>query len=279
MLITIGADGALLDGEVIPAPPVDVVDTTGAGDTVNGALAARLAAGDPLRDAVAFALAAASLSTRFRRRPRRDAAARGRPRRAVIRRALIGAGAAAAVYAGWIEPRRLVTVRETLALPSGRSRSTGCASACSPTSTPARCTPGPADRPRRAAAQRRGAGRDPAARRLHRRHPLWGGRVDPPAIAHELADLRAPLGVFAVLGNHDWKQAGDRMWTALRDAGITVLENRAVQAGDVHIAGLADLRMRRPDLPPRSRRSPPERPRSCSPTTPTCSRSSPPAWR
>jgi ribokinase len=64
VLVTMGADGALLDGEVLPAPPVDVVDTTGAGDTVNGALAAGLAAGEPLRDAVAFALAAASLSTR-----------------------------------------------------------------------------------------------------------------------------------------------------------------------------------------------------------------------
>jgi ribokinase len=76
VLITMGAEGALLDGEVLPAPPVDVVDTTGAGDTVNGALAARLAAGDPLRDAVAFALAAASLSTRVagarEGMPRRD---------------------------------------------------------------------------------------------------------------------------------------------------------------------------------------------------------------
>jgi ribokinase len=64
VLITLGSEGALLDGECFPAPPVDVVDTTGAGDAVNGALAARLAAGDPLREAVVFALAAASLSTR-----------------------------------------------------------------------------------------------------------------------------------------------------------------------------------------------------------------------
>jgi len=64
VLVTMGADGALLDGEALAAPPVDVVDTTGAGDTVNGALAARLAAGESLRDAVTFALAAASLSTR-----------------------------------------------------------------------------------------------------------------------------------------------------------------------------------------------------------------------
>ena len=68
VLVTLGPDGALLlhDGvaERLPAPAVDVVDTTGAGDTVNGALAAELAAGRPLRDAVRFALTAAALSTR-----------------------------------------------------------------------------------------------------------------------------------------------------------------------------------------------------------------------
>jgi ribokinase len=64
VLITLGGDGALLGDERFPVPPVEVVDTTGAGDAVNGALAACLAAGEPLRDAVRFALAAASLSTR-----------------------------------------------------------------------------------------------------------------------------------------------------------------------------------------------------------------------
>src|SRR5215208_1945722 len=64
VLVTLGAEGALLTDERFAASSVDVVDTTGAGDAVNGALAARLAAGEPLRDAVRFALAAASLSTR-----------------------------------------------------------------------------------------------------------------------------------------------------------------------------------------------------------------------
>jgi len=68
VLITLGARGALLlepggEPELLPATPVDVVDTTGAGDTVNGALAAELAAGRPLREAAEFALRAAALST------------------------------------------------------------------------------------------------------------------------------------------------------------------------------------------------------------------------
>ena len=67
VLVTLGAEGALLlDGEAerLPAPAVEVVDTTGAGDAVNGALAAELAAGRPLREAARFAMAAAALSTR-----------------------------------------------------------------------------------------------------------------------------------------------------------------------------------------------------------------------
>ena len=46
----------------IPAFTVKAVDTTGAGDTFNGALAARLAAGDALSAAVRYANAAAALS-------------------------------------------------------------------------------------------------------------------------------------------------------------------------------------------------------------------------
>ena len=69
VLVTVGADGALLVAgdpgvERVPAPAVEVVDTTGAGDAVNGALAAELAAGRPLTAAVRFAMAAAALSTR-----------------------------------------------------------------------------------------------------------------------------------------------------------------------------------------------------------------------
>ncbi len=62
VVITLGERGALLAGTRFPAPATQVVDTTGAGDAFNGALAARLAAGDDLAAAVPQAVAAASRS-------------------------------------------------------------------------------------------------------------------------------------------------------------------------------------------------------------------------
>ena len=60
---TRGADGVVIDGATtIAAPVVDPVDTTGAGDTLTGALAVRLAAGDDLEAAARYAVVAAALS-------------------------------------------------------------------------------------------------------------------------------------------------------------------------------------------------------------------------
>ncbi|GHF55881.1 ribokinase [Deinococcus metalli] len=65
VIVKRGAQGALLldrDGEqTFSAPPVQAVSTVAAGDTFNGALAAALAGGARLPDAVAFAVRAASL--------------------------------------------------------------------------------------------------------------------------------------------------------------------------------------------------------------------------
>lgn len=66
VILTLGSDGALVwnDGEVtsIPAMPIDVVDTTGAGDTFCGAFAAFYSNGECVVDAAAKAVVAGSLS-------------------------------------------------------------------------------------------------------------------------------------------------------------------------------------------------------------------------
>ena len=69
-------------------------------------------------------------------------------------------------------------------------------------------------------------------------------------IALRLGRLRAPLGVHAVLGNHDWRHDGEKMAKSLAGAGVRVLENEAVPVDDGRfwIAGLADATKREPDL-------------------------------
>ena len=63
--VTLGRRGllAMIDGQpsVIPGRTVQAVDTTGAGDCLVGALAAQLAGGKPIRDALAYANVAASI--------------------------------------------------------------------------------------------------------------------------------------------------------------------------------------------------------------------------
>lgn len=69
VMVTLGADGAELHRAGAPvvrqsAPRVDAVDTTGAGDAFNGALAAALAAGRSDEEALAHACVAGALATR-----------------------------------------------------------------------------------------------------------------------------------------------------------------------------------------------------------------------
>lgn len=77
--------------------------------------------------------------------------------------------------------------------------------------------------------------------------------VDPEAAIPLFGDLAAPMGVFAVLGNHDWDWDGHRMAALLREQGITTLENTAALAEDdsgrvLWIAGLADRNTRGADI-------------------------------
>ncbi|BBD97444.1 phosphohydrolase [Sphingobium amiense] len=69
------------------------------------------------------------------------------------------------------------------------------------------------------------------------------------------AKLRAPLGVVAVLGNHDAKSRKNRWpfsdseWTEkFASLGITLLQNGAVRRGPLAIGGLKDPYTRWPDI-------------------------------
>lgn len=76
----------------------------------------------------------------------------------------------------------------------------------------------------------------------------FGTRVAPAAVAAQLGHLRAPLGVLAVLGNHDWAHVGAHMGRCLRDAGVIVLENDAVAVRDgLWVAGVGAETERRAD--------------------------------
>jgi len=81
---------------------------------------------------------------------------------------------------------------------------------------------------------------------------VGGTFVEPEPIAAELKNLRAPLGVYIVLGNHDWWFDGERMTRAFEGVGLAVLENKAVRVGrggrGFWLAGVADLWTRRPDI-------------------------------
>lgn len=167
--------------------------------------------------------------------------------------AVLGVGAGLLVWAGLVEPRRVVVRRSTLRLPRWPARLRGLRIAI----VSDLHAGGPhvgEKRLRRVVA------------RVNRDVPdlvmLLGDYVDPglpvvgplppERVAARLRELRAPVGTVAVLGNHDWSNDGKRVADALRAVGACVLENDAVELDAwgtrLWIAGVADLRMRRPDV-------------------------------
>jgi predicted MPP superfamily phosphohydrolase len=75
-------------------------------------------------------------------------------------------------------------------------------------------------------------------------HRFVTERVPHAAWAAELARLKAPLGVYAILGNHDWWFDIDGVRAALRQVRIPVLQNDAILLGEpgrrFWLAGLGD---------------------------------------
>jgi uncharacterized protein len=95
-------------------------------------------------------------------------------------------------------------------------------------------------------------------------HPFVSRYVPPGAWAEQLARLEAPLGVYAILGNHDWWFAAipteppDNSLSvrkALAAAGIPVLENRSLrltqQGRPFWLIGLGDQLAHVRSVPPR----------------------------
>ena len=74
-------------------------------------------------------------------------------------------------------------------------------------------------------------------------------KVEPEVTAGVLKDLRAPLGVYAVLGNHDWWYNGEKCRRAFEDVGIHVLENDVAEIKwrdkSFWLIGFADIWTRR----------------------------------
>jgi len=71
-------------------------------------------------------------------------------------------------------------------------------------------------------------------------------------IAKELSVLKPKYGFYAVLGNHDWWQGGEKIERVLEQNGIVVLgnENRVIniEGKKLYLAGVEDITTRNIDL-------------------------------
>lgn len=81
---------------------------------------------------------------------------------------------------------------------------------------------------------------------------LGGSFVEPAELASALADLQAPLGVFAVRGNHDWwLDEPQQLVDAFEANGLQLIDNESVKipaAAPFWLVGLGDWWEGQPDL-------------------------------
>jgi len=70
-------------------------------------------------------------------------------------------------------------------------------------------------------------------------------RVEPEVTAAQLKNLKASLGVYAILGNHDWWYNGEKVRRAFENEGIPILDDKVQELNwrgqSFWLAGLADL--------------------------------------
>lgn len=80
----------------------------------------------------------------------------------------------------------------------------------------------------------------------------FGTFVPPEDVASILKELDASLGVYAVLGNHDWWFDGPRLRRAFESEGIRFLEDESLHLAlghfDFWLVGLSDWREKKPDV-------------------------------
>jgi predicted MPP superfamily phosphohydrolase len=81
---------------------------------------------------------------------------------------------------------------------------------------------------------------------------IASGAAFVPVVASALGQLRAPHGVFASMGNHDYFTEPEALAQAIEAAGLTLLRNRGIEVGRgdarIFVAGVDDTWTRRNDL-------------------------------
>lgn len=154
--------------------------------------------------------------------------------------ALFAASLALAVDAVWIEPARLVVNRKELQVPRWPQDLSGLRVALL---SDLHVGSLHWDIPRLAELVQRTNAEQPDLILLAGDY-LHTPRVPIEPIAAELGKLRAPLGVLAVLGNHDWWNDGPKTRAALEARGVRVLDDEALRIdtprGSFCVLGLRD---------------------------------------
>jgi hypothetical protein len=173
----------------------------------------------------------------------------GRPFAAILGAILLALG----LQAFWLEPSSLRVTEHTVALPAGPATLDGLRIAVladlhvgSPYNDLAKL--------RRIVDETNAAGSDLVllAGDYVITGVVGGTFTRPGAIAAVLHDLHAPLGVWAVLGNHDWWLDGRAVRRALETHGIRVLEDAAMPIdgprGRFWLVGIGDFWESRHDV-------------------------------